>query len=349
MKNYGGLICYFPTTVMLIDDNLRFLTAIAENIPKSIINIIYDSPTKALKELKKREKLAKKNNKNLITNILNSNKPNNNSCETAVKFDINGTNTPIVNYNIPSIYESIYDNKRFEQISVLIVDYEMPKTNGLEFLLSIKNSPTKKVLLINASDRRIAAKAVKSGSIHQFIVKDTPNLCAELENTIYQLQLDYFRDISRDVSTAINAFRNPDRELINFFSKLCQTKQASEFYLLDHHGSFLLLDFSGNPLWFIVRNEQVMNEFHCIATLNNAAAKVIECAANRNAIPFFFTESDHLRSVIDWENYLYPAEKLDGENGCYYYSLITERCIGNLNYENILSHRNYLAKLNIFL
>ena len=42
-------VCYFPTTVMFIDDRERFLTGLALNLPRDLSYQMYTNPQNALK------------------------------------------------------------------------------------------------------------------------------------------------------------------------------------------------------------------------------------------------------------------------------------------------------------
>lgn len=344
MKDCSGLVCYFPATVMLVDDNRRFISAIQENLAYDMISIIYDNPDQALQKICSREKRNSKFNEKLLLSV----------SDKDLNFNHEQVTNPLFNTNVPPIYETIYDRKRFERIAVIVVDYDMPEINGIEFCHNLKALPSKKIMLTSSADLNTAATAFNDGIINHFVLKDSPSLCTDLNQMIRNLQIEYFRDLSQNFinnfpSVNKSSFSLNDQILAEFFNYICHMKHASEFYLLDSLGSFLLLDFSGNPLWLIVRNEEAMLKFLDIAIDNHAPSRIIKDIENKNKIPFFFTETEQRKSVIDWEQYLYPATKLVGKKDNYYYTLLNDRSIGNLDYTKILSHRGYLSQINIYL
>lgn len=343
MRDCSKLACYFPTTIMLIDDNLPFIKAIRENLPKDIVNIVHADPEKALKEIRSKER-KNRNFTDVASDGITEER-------TRQPDDINQVINPLIKI-VPHVYETIYDTKRFDRITVVIVDYNMPKMNGLEFCQKLKKTKIKKILLVTSAEYQIAEQAFKKGIIDYFIPKTSYELCSELNKTIRRLQIEYFRDLSKELLNHLplaGASTFADSIYGELFSNICHTTHNSEFYLIDSIGSFLLLDFSGSPLWFITRTEQIMQDFHNVALANQASPRLIQDIENRAKVPFFFTEAACRKSIIDWDKYSYQSEKFAGEKNNYFYALITDRSMGNLNYEKILSHRAYLEKLNIVL
>jgi CheY-like chemotaxis protein len=342
MRDYSGLVCYFPTTVMLVDENRHFMLAIKENLSKDIISCIYDDSEAALQEILQRETDNGKFNARFSPHIL---------CQE-LSVETNTTMLPLVSIHIPAIYEIIYDSKRFERVSVIVVDYDMPGIDGLEVCRRLQGSAAKKVLLVSDEELSTILDAHDSGIVDQFVLKGTPDFCMKLDVIIHELQIAYFRDLAKNIlnDVLVRVQDNfADKVLVDFFNNICHVKHVSEFYLLDILGSFLLLDFSASPMWFIVRTERAMSDFCKVAIENHAASHVIQEIEARNKLPFFLTEVERRKPIIDWGNYLHSATRLEGGKTTYYYSVPNVRSLGNLNYDNILSHRAYLAQIDIHL
>src|SRR5690242_16550968 len=106
-------LCYYPTTVVLLDDNNEFLEALELKISKYIPLSFYDSPKKALNFF-----LEEYRSHPFIDRcIANNNEENSDHL--------------MQNVDIRNIHKEIYNSQRFSEITVLVIDYAMPDINGL--------------------------------------------------------------------------------------------------------------------------------------------------------------------------------------------------------------------------
>ena len=157
MEHASIPLYYYPTTVMLLDDSEDFLTNFSLQLQNKLAVKLYSKPQTALAYLKGVDYSS-----HLNTRVFSTPQEN------------HGMN-PIVNHsvnlNLSTIKEEIYNPKRFDEIAVIIIDYDMPAMNGLDFCRKLGRSPIKKILLTGKGDEKIAVQAFNEGLIDHFIQK----------------------------------------------------------------------------------------------------------------------------------------------------------------------------------
>ena len=115
---------------------------------------------------------------------------------------------------ISPIYQTIYNETKFNQVSVVVIDYEMPGINGIELCKLIKDTTIKKIILTSRATERIAIDAFNNQTIDAFIFKE--EIEKSLIPTIQKLQYNYFADISSHIRSLCPFTKEPFlKNLIN--------------------------------------------------------------------------------------------------------------------------------------
>ncbi|WP_051908729.1 response regulator [Candidatus Odyssella acanthamoebae] len=167
------LCCYFPTKVIFVDDSSSILRSLAPILDHNIATYgFFDNPYKALE-------------------FVNS----------FQGIDFLPSAFPSREQKSDEIYKAIFSPQRYEEVSSVIVDYEMPSMKGLEFCEKLQNPYIRKILYTGVADEKVAIEAFNKGLIDGYIRKqdesDDPSLI--LNNFIRQSQLKYFKTLT-DVS-----------------------------------------------------------------------------------------------------------------------------------------------------
>jgi len=164
---------YHPTKVVFVDDNQSFLDAIALELYEQENILLFTNPESAMQ-------LCKNNNENILQ-LTTIEEENNN-----LDLDSNSITTTFNMVNM------IYEPSRFNNVSVLVVDYLMPTINGIEFCKQLSDKPMYKILLTAEADSDIAINAFNEGIIDKFILKTHANLFEQLKIYINELTNKYF-------------------------------------------------------------------------------------------------------------------------------------------------------------
>lgn len=315
------MCCYYPTTTIAIDDDVDFLRVISQHL--GIADCIpYSSPSKVIDALK---------NTNPFNRIASR------IVKTSTNSDI--TDDYAVQINMRNLHHEIYSNDRFNDVSVLIIDYHMDEMTGIEVCEALKNHPAKKILLTGSIDKeKIAIEAFNKGIIHRFINKSDANFPILLKQAVSFLKENYFRDLTSEILTTQTETLLHNPAYVSFTRSLKEQFDLVEFYLIDVMGSKVFLNSIGNPIWLVIRHDDEIENYINIAKDQDGEANLIESLTQRKMIPFFFSEDDFQQPVSKWNNYLYQAYPFPGITG-YYYAVIEGQIKENLNAEKMISYR----------
>jgi len=149
---------YHPSTVVFVDDNQRFLSSFTLLLSEQLAFRCFSSTSVALD----------------FVNHHGSMVPLDQRC-----FSFLGQQHragAALRLDLALIEQEISNSDRFRDISVVVVDYDMPEMNGLSFCEQIQNRRIKKVLLTGVGDEKIAVRAFNDGLIDRFLTKSDPDI-----------------------------------------------------------------------------------------------------------------------------------------------------------------------------
>lgn len=325
-------ICYFPGTVIFVDDSRDFLTNFTLQLDEMLAYKLFSSPFEAVECLKSHKNSFEGINQRCMSEYLES---------TAWPM----TNQT-VNVDLSAIHSEVYNSKRFQEATVVVVDYAMPGMNGLEFCREIKDMPVKKILLTGQADEAIAIQAFNEGLIDKFIRKNQSDVTSQINHSIEDLQINYYKEMSEMIiqMLALNSphFLN-DPLFAKFFNRICRENQIVEYYLTENTGSFLLMNADAEPCSLIVKSEQDLKMYYELACDNNAPQTILEDLKLGRKIPYFWQANE--LEWNEWSSCLFDAKKIEGEQ-IYYYGLVENFAPFEIKRDKILSYNQYLDDLD---
>ena len=333
---YTGLpLYYYPTTVLLLDDSEDFLTNFSLQLQNKLAVKLYSRPQSALAYLKNLDDSSH------VSYRVFSNAQDNGGA--------NPVTNHTVNLNLSSIKDEIYNPKRFAEVAVVIIDYDMHSLNGLEFCRKLGNTPIKRILLTGKADEKIAVQAFNEGLIDHFIQKSNRDVIALVEENIERLQRQYFEDTSNDIRFMLSKQAAPfvnDPIFIEFFQDICKKNDIVEYYLAEITGSFLLLDANANASWLVVKCYEDLSIHYEFAQDNNAPDHVLAEIRSGNKIPFAWNADDYFqfKTKEEWEAHVYPADEIKGKD-VYYYALIKDPYNNGVDKKRVYNYRQYVSQL----
>lgn len=333
MKSRRIPVSFFPTTTFLVDDNRRFLKNISLQLDEHFAYMLFDDPENALELLANAHGTQSLLNKYSVVDSNNINYLNNQYS---------------VNVEIDSIHKEIYNADRFKMVSVVVVDYAMPNMNGIQFCERLLDTRIKKIMMTAEADHQVAVQAFNDGIIDKFILKSDLNLKQILNKSILELQQKFFYELSESIANSMESepgYCLDDPNVMKIFDNICQENNIVEYHLLDTSGNFLLLDDSGSPSWFVIRNKSELEMYYDFALDAEVQPKLCEQLKRGEKIPYFPNiNSCHAVTGVNWESYLYPAKQIEGEEK-YYYALLKNIKEPNLLRQNIFSYKDHLSNL----
>lgn len=179
---------FFPTQVIMVDDDPDFLDGISLMLDKNTSYKLFQSASEALDYANQSHKQVSLQER----------------CYSNYKTGPQDSDS-LSHVDIGRLYEEIYNGDRFQTSSTVVVDYSMPEMNGLEFLMELKNPFIKMVLLTGQADIELAIKAFNKQLIDQYIDKHDPRLKQVLNSTISVFSEQYFRSSYKLITDPIIA------------------------------------------------------------------------------------------------------------------------------------------------
>ena len=323
---------YFPSTVVFVDDSRDFLSNLSLQLDAGLAFRLYDSPVDALLALN-----CSPNHKTLVEQAFSIS-----HCDEDLSLSHH-----VIDLNLGSILREVHNEQRFGQVSVLVVDYDMPEIDGLELCRNLRNPEIKKILLTGKADEKVAVRAFNEGLIDRFILKQDGDVFSLLRRAIADLQLAYFESLGRMVMDALalgsHAFLR-DPVFIEEFRLICKRLNIVEFYISAIPDGILMLDTDGAASLLIVQDEDEMLSHFEIAYDQAAPQALLDILKSNRAISYFWqTKGEYAPECQDWTPYLFPATELKGR-GWYYYTVVPNP--GGIPTKAIRSYNAYLAWLD---
>lgn len=328
MKTIPNCLC--PATVVVVDDDLHYLDALKMILPQEESSyLFFDKTDKALDYLD-----AISMNKEFFQKWL-------------AALDTQAFEHHVLDINIKDLYKEVFNKNRFEQISTVLVDYDMPGMTGLDFCMKIKNPYIQKIMITGAADEHLAVDAFNRRIIDGFIRKQHPNFLGLIQETVKSAHCNYFSKLMHVATTAINLQNKQinaleDPVFMDVFNGIVQDHKIVEYYQIESTGSFLMMDADGRDYTLFVYNEDKLAadylelsedlEDELDPTLKEAVLKKEKILCYHN-----FDKNTYL-PVSEWHQYLLDAHKVKGQE-VYYYGF-RENCVG-LDKENIVSFNAY--------
>ncbi len=146
---------------------------------------------------------------------------------------------------------------RFSLETTLIIDYAMPKLNGIELCEAIEKKNFKKIMLTGEAGSDIAIKALNSHLIDRFIHKNSPKVFEELNQDLLELRAEFFEAFGQEISVhmaTLPGFLSTEA-FSEFFKQLFNKLKGVEYYLINRLGDFLIFDEQGHATWLCMRDK----------------------------------------------------------------------------------------------
>lgn len=300
--------CLFPTTVLVVDDDARYLQAFALSEP--VETMLYQTNQYSDQAL----------------TFLNTHHSQANFLKGWVDtLDSNSFEHRVLDVNVQDLHKEVYNPKRFQQISTVLVDYDMPEMNGVEFCQKIQNPFIQKILVTGAADEHLAVDAFNKRIIDGFVRKQHPRFTQQIQENLIRAQENYFGKVMKIMQEALalgNSALN-DPAFIEIFKKIIEEKKIIEYYQFESTGSFLMLDGKGQSYALFTYSEDKI-QADCLEISNDVEDELPpalkEAILSKEKMLCFHSEQGKLLpEPSDWPKYLLPAQKIEG-NQVYYYA-----------------------------
>lgn len=323
---------YFPTTVFFVDDNIGFLSNLSLQLAPGLAFQLYNSPGNALTVLNDPGRPVT---------------PIGRFFSRYYHTDDLPLTHHVIDVNLDKIHREIYNEFRFTQVSVVVVDYDMPSINGIEFCRSLKNPDIKKILLTGKADEKIAVHAFNEGVIDRFILKQDPDAIDILNQSIVEMQQTYFRQTERMLTDALaigkHAFLR-DPLFVEKFREIRERLHIVEFYLCSEPDGMLMLNAKGESFLLLVQNEDAMLSQYEIAYSQGAPQELLDALKRNEVVPYFWqTGGFWTPECSNWRDCVFPSTEFQGKHW-YCYTIVSDPKL--FRTDLVFSYRDFLDELD---
>jgi CheY-like chemotaxis protein len=325
--------CYFPTTIVVVDDKQLFLDALSLTLGHEFVLKLFKDSKQALKFINEQALTGNITDKWISHSVIDS--------KSNYGFTV----------NLNSLHQEIYNSNRFKFLSVVTVDFFMPGYDGIEFCQQLEKLPVKRIMLTGEAEFSTALKAFNQSIIDKFIFKSSSECIDELKQAITSLQRSLFEEQSQFLLTSIHQDSKnsvsclEDAKFIEVFDQIVKDNNICEYYLLGLPVNYLLLDFEGKPSWLMVYNDKQMDEWYELAKQRNLPTQELDLIRNRKMIPCFTSYNNPAAQAQSWESFLRPAKLVQSKER-YYYAFVDDLKHLEIQQGNVLSYENFLNNIN---
>ncbi len=323
---------YFPTCAVLLDDEYDFLVNFSLSLDSRMAYILYSSARQALRYIDDQQQ----------------GDPGRRYFSTLSGIAEPGMDH-VIQVDLARMHKVIYNPRRFNQISVVLVDFAMPEMEGLEFCRRVRKYHLKVILLTGKADEKIAVRAFNEGLIDRVIFKSEADVSRRVDQAVRELQEEFFADRFQSLTQALTAedlVYLQDKGFCEFFARLRTGHQWVEYYLMDRPKGFLLLDLQGQPSLMLLATQEDLRAHYEIAQDEDAPPELLEALAGQRHIPVFGSSDGYYRrNCSGWREGLHPAKVFHGED-TYYYAILDNPPLGFLKSAEIRSYRDFLQHLD---
>lgn len=321
---------FYPTTIVIIDDNRDFLINLGLQLDEGTACRLFLSPRLALNEI----------NQSTLSNSFE------NDCLTMNIDELNGSEDEhIVSLNVSAILTFLENPHRFNECSIVIVDYDMPMMNGIEFCKLIQNKAIKKILITGVADEKIAVQAFNDGAIDKFILKNDSSNIERINEYVETFQKEYFSVKTNQVRNTLNnrAFGFLSEPAFkDVFTNICHKYGVVEYYLSSQPNGYVLVTGTGEINHLLILSEADMQAHYEIAQELEAPIELLKLIKERSVIPHFWESDGHYSSEpAEWRKRIFPAELLPTRTP-YYYTIIEIPAYYDIFSKSLYKYSDYL-------
>ncbi|SRR5579883_996068 len=224
--------------------------------------------------------------------------------------------TPI-DFDVTMLASLVNDPNRHNEITALVIDYNMPEMDGFSLAQACRHLPMCKLLLTGTAQDSQVILGFNKSLIHRFVQKSQVDMEDTLISYLKESSFLYFQKISAPLLSYLETESQlplSDPVFINFFKKYCEQQNINEYYLIDKQGSFLCLNKQGHRSCLIVHSDRSIDSWLlAYGVEDELPSDELLMVKNRKKIPFFGIGKEAWEfNPTDWPNYFYTPHVLQG-------------------------------------
>lgn len=142
------------------------------------------------------------------------------------------------------------DTARFSDIAAIVVDYEMPEMNGIQFLTAAKDVACARILLTATANESHAVEAFNAGLIDFYVKKSDPEMPRKLSGAIADAKRKFCARRGHIGVHGVGAIYT-NRRVAEALHDLAQRERLVEYYWRPEQNAVLTFDAEGGAGVFL--------------------------------------------------------------------------------------------------
>lgn len=296
----------YPTCVVLVDDDKLLLEAMSDFLENNYTTISFFEPKQAVDFFQ-------------ASSFRTSSLKFIRECADSDKYDVLGHLPLDLDFSMLNKMHNCLE--RTTEVSVMVIDYNMPGLNGFELCRQLKSLPIKKILLTGEAGDQLATAAFNEGIIDCFIRKDSQFFLQEMLHYLNALTQQYLVDKTSKLLSYLEInYPLPvsDPVFARFFKEWCIDHDIQEHYIIDQNANFLLIDKKGKKYFYIIHTERTLNNFTSLYQ-DFEVSNLIADVKSRKIIPYFGENKEGWQlEYSEWPKYFYKSNCFQGREKYYW-------------------------------
>lgn len=293
---------FFPTTVVLIDDDKSFLQSLEDRLRHRFVLRSFADPLQGLNHLIGGDTKSASGMARISTRTQHE----------GFESDDPERHRELLSSLIGHVRN---DRHRFDTVSVAVVDASMPDVDGLMICRALRRRPVRTVLLTGNASEELALNAFNEGAIDRFLSKYDPDFERQIEHCVRDMQQAYFRRVAWPVRQAMEA--GPfafvrDGEFLRYFDDVvAQGRFVEHFVRFDPPGVDLMRS-DGQVLRLMVCDSEDVDAVIAAARERSADRDMIAALESGTILTQFPTDGGQFEAQFrdTWRAYALPAKSV---------------------------------------
>lgn len=288
---------YYPTTVAVLDDDPGFLDAFQLRFSEEPLLRTFTDPATLIQDL--------------VTSIDRLPRPD----RFLIPHDGDGAapGDRVLRVDGSAIADLIRVGNRFEQVGVVIIDYDMPTMNGLQVCRALSNLPVRKILLTGKAGVDTGVNALNDGLIDCYVTKQDRNLSQQIRSQIARQRDAYFTHLTKPLQVALGDsemgfLANP--ALTDLVRDHYAKSSVVEHYVTVDQPGIVMLTTDGRAIWVLVARREDLASQVQVAQEAGAPQELVSLLDGCRVIPAFPGGFYSEAVTADWRRHLVPARSL---------------------------------------
>lgn len=239
--------------------------------------------------------------------------------------------------------------KKFETVSVAVIDLNMPDVDGLMICRALRRRPVRTILLTGNATERVALQAFNEGLIDRFVSKHEPNLIDSISQHVRDLQNAYFRRITTTIRDTLSlrflGFLT-EGPFLRYFGHLCSERRIVEYYVRAHPPGVELIQADGRSVILLVLSEEEVEKRIDAARAADADEAMLERMQDGSTVMQFPSEGGYYepRFRESWQLYAFDAKVITG-TARWLTTIVQPTAIRPIGLRDFVSFNDYMSSL----